>query len=56
MLPLSALLYVQTWLEPICICFRFATVKYEKANKHLRNQCMHLTNYSVNKKNKDYVQ
>ncbi|XP_064600356.1 tubulin polyglutamylase TTLL5-like isoform X2 [Liolophura sinensis] len=35
---------------------RFATVKYEKANKHLRNQCMHLTNYSVNKKNKDYVQ
>lgn len=34
---------------------RFATVKYEKASKHLRNQCMHLTNYSVNKKSNDYV-
>ncbi|XP_067680979.1 tubulin polyglutamylase TTLL5-like isoform X1 [Haliotis asinina] len=34
---------------------RFATVKYEKSNKHIRNQCMHLTNYSVNKKSQDYV-
>ncbi|XP_076463867.1 tubulin polyglutamylase TTLL5-like [Babylonia areolata] len=34
---------------------RFATVKYEKSNKHIRNQCMHLTNYSVNKKSHDYV-
>ncbi|XP_059157230.1 tubulin polyglutamylase TTLL5-like isoform X3 [Physella acuta] len=34
---------------------RFATVKYEKNVKHLRNQCMHLTNYSVNKKSQDYV-
>ncbi|KAK3093578.1 hypothetical protein FSP39_017678 [Pinctada imbricata] len=34
---------------------RFATVKYERGNKHIRNQCMHLTNYSVNKKNDDYV-
>ncbi|XP_041351009.1 tubulin polyglutamylase TTLL5-like [Gigantopelta aegis] len=34
---------------------RFATVKFEKSNRSLRNQCMHLTNYSVNKKNQDYV-
>ncbi|XP_076816779.1 tubulin polyglutamylase TTLL5-like isoform X3 [Clavelina lepadiformis] len=34
---------------------RFATVKYEKANKHLKNQMMHLTNYSINKKSHDYV-
>ncbi|XP_063428995.1 tubulin polyglutamylase TTLL5-like isoform X7 [Mytilus trossulus] len=34
---------------------RFATVKYEKSNRHIRNQCMHLTNYSVNKKSDDYV-
>ncbi|KAK3593183.1 hypothetical protein CHS0354_039668 [Potamilus streckersoni] len=34
---------------------RFATVKYEKSLRHLRNQCMHLTNYSVNKKSDDYV-
>ncbi|XP_055879802.1 tubulin polyglutamylase TTLL5-like isoform X6 [Biomphalaria glabrata] len=34
---------------------RFATVKYEKNVKHLRNQCMHLTNYSVNKRSQDYV-
>ena len=30
--------------------FRFATVKYDKSNKSIRNTCMHLTNYSVNKK------
>ncbi|XP_074641434.1 tubulin polyglutamylase TTLL5-like isoform X2 [Tubulanus polymorphus] len=34
---------------------RFATVKYDKGAKNLRNHCMHLTNYSVNKKNHDYV-
>ncbi|KAL8565160.1 hypothetical protein ACOMHN_003947 [Nucella lapillus] len=34
---------------------RFATVKYERSSKHIRNQCMHLTNYSVNKKSNDYV-
>ncbi|XP_076443155.1 tubulin polyglutamylase TTLL5-like isoform X2 [Babylonia areolata] len=34
---------------------RFATVKYERSVKHMRNQCMHLTNYSVNKKSNDYV-
>ncbi|XP_025104519.1 tubulin polyglutamylase TTLL5-like isoform X3 [Pomacea canaliculata] len=34
---------------------RFATVKYEKSFRHLRNQCMHLTNYSINKKSRDYV-
>ena len=37
-----------------CLC-RFATVKYERSTKHIRNQCMHLTNYSVNKKSHDYV-
>ena len=40
---------------PIRICFRFATVKYDKSNKSIRNTCMHLTNYSVNKKSNDYV-
>lgn len=39
----------------ICPISRFATVKYEKSAKHIRNQCMHLTNYSVNKKSSDYV-
>ncbi|KAI0229728.1 Tubulin polyglutamylase TTLL5 [Lamellibrachia satsuma] len=34
---------------------RFATVKFDKCTRSLRNQCMHLTNYSVNKKNGDYV-
>ncbi|XP_060581797.1 tubulin polyglutamylase TTLL5-like isoform X2 [Ruditapes philippinarum] len=34
---------------------RFATVKYEKSMRHMRNHCMHLTNYSVNKKNDEYV-
>ena len=37
-----------------CI-YRFATVKYEKNVKNIRNTCMHLTNYSVNKKSQDYV-
>ncbi|PAA47515.1 hypothetical protein BOX15_Mlig027105g2 [Macrostomum lignano] len=35
---------------------RFATVKYQAALRYSRNQCMHLTNYSVNKKNQEYVQ
>lgn len=34
---------------------RFATVRYEKNVKHMKNQCMHLTNYSINKKSQDYV-
>ncbi|BFZ11597.1 hypothetical protein BsWGS_14638 [Bradybaena similaris] len=34
---------------------RFATIKYEKDMKFLRNQCMHLTNYSVNKRSQYYV-
>lgn len=34
---------------------RFATVKYDKTGKNIKNVCMHLTNYSVNKKNSDFV-
>ncbi|TGZ56062.1 hypothetical protein CRM22_010230 [Opisthorchis felineus] len=34
---------------------RFATVRYQPGFKHLRSQCMHLTNYSVNKKNFEFV-
>lgn len=34
---------------------RFATVPYEGAGRQLHNLCMHLTNYSVNKKSIDYV-
>ncbi|XP_048734056.1 tubulin polyglutamylase TTLL5-like isoform X6 [Ostrea edulis] len=50
-----------TSYDPLCIYLfeegltRFATVRYEKSNRHIRNQCMHLTNYSVNKKSDDYV-
>ena len=35
--------------------FRFATVKYDRTGKNIKNVCMHLTNYSVNKKNADFV-
>ena len=35
--------------------FRFATVKYDRSGKNITNSCMHLTNYSVNKKNSDFV-
>ncbi|NXH96903.1 TTLL5 polyglutamylase, partial [Pachycephala philippinensis] len=34
---------------------RFATVRYDQTSKNIRNQFMHLTNYSVNKKSGDYV-
>ncbi|KAL5964285.1 Tubulin polyglutamylase TTLL5 [Taenia solium] len=34
---------------------RFATVRYQKGSKHYKNLCMHLTNYSVNKKNRYFV-
>ncbi|XP_068683988.1 tubulin polyglutamylase TTLL5-like [Montipora foliosa] len=34
---------------------RFATVKYDSSGKNIKNVCMHLTNYSVNKKNADFV-
>ena len=30
-------------------------MKYDKSSKSIRNSCMHLTNYSVNKKSNDYV-
>ncbi|XP_030855509.1 tubulin polyglutamylase TTLL5 isoform X2 [Strongylocentrotus purpuratus] len=34
---------------------RFATVQYQQNNKTIKNTCMHLTNYSLNKKSSDYV-
>jgi tubulin polyglutamylase TTLL5 len=34
---------------------RFATVKYDQNLKNIKNICMHLTNYSLNKKNEKYV-
>ncbi|XP_073494199.1 tubulin polyglutamylase TTLL5 isoform X2 [Phyllobates terribilis] len=34
---------------------RFATVRYDRAAKNIKNQFMHLTNYSVNKRSADYV-
>ena len=33
---------------------RFATVKYSTKSKTLKNTCMHLTNYSVNKKSTNF--
>jgi len=30
-------------------------VRYDQASKNIKNQFMHLTNYSVNKKSGDYV-
>ena len=34
---------------------RFATVQYAGAGEELHNFCMHLTNYSLNKKSANYV-
>ncbi|KAM3918235.1 tubulin polyglutamylase TTLL5 [Leptodactylus fuscus] len=34
---------------------RFATVRYDRSTKNIKNQFMHLTNYSVNKRSADYV-
>lgn len=34
---------------------RFATIKYDQNVRNIRNTCMHLTNYSLNKKNDKYV-
>ena len=34
---------------------RFATIKYDQTLKNIKNTCMHLTNYSLNKKNDKYV-
>ena len=34
---------------------RFATIKYDTNIKNLKSTCMHLTNYSLNKKNEKYV-
>ncbi|XP_053552993.1 tubulin polyglutamylase TTLL5 [Bombina bombina] len=41
-------------LNAACACV-FATVRYEQISKNFKNQFMHLTNYSVNKKSGDYV-
>uniref|UniRef100_A0A671QIS9 Tubulin--tyrosine ligase-like protein 5 n=1 Tax=Sinocyclocheilus anshuiensis TaxID=1608454 RepID=A0A671QIS9_9TELE len=45
-------LYVLLYEEGLV---RFATVKYDHAMANIKNQFMHLTNYSVNKKSSDYV-
>lgn len=34
---------------------RFSTEKYSLKSKDLARQCMHLTNYSINKKGENYV-
>uniref|UniRef100_A0A3P9NWU6 Tubulin--tyrosine ligase-like protein 5 n=1 Tax=Poecilia reticulata TaxID=8081 RepID=A0A3P9NWU6_POERE len=34
---------------------RFATVKYDQTTTHIKNNFMHLTNYSLNKKSSDYI-
>ncbi|XP_063715109.1 serine-rich adhesin for platelets-like isoform X3 [Symsagittifera roscoffensis] len=34
---------------------RFASQKFDKSTKSVKNQFMHLTNYSVNKRNPDFV-
>lgn len=34
---------------------RFATIKYDQNQKNMKNTCMHLTNYSLNKKSEKYV-
>lgn len=39
----------------LSLAFRFATVKYDRTGKNIKNVCMHLTNYSVNKKNSEFV-
>ncbi|VEL16530.1 unnamed protein product [Protopolystoma xenopodis] len=56
-------LYVAvTSYDPLCIYVyeeglaRFATVRYQNGAKFMNYQCMHLTNYSVNKRNQDFVQ
>jgi hypothetical protein len=37
------------------IWFRFATVKYDRNIENLSNSFMHLTNYSLNKRNHRYI-
>ncbi len=37
------------------IFFRFATVKYDRNIENLSNSFMHLTNYSLNKRNHRYI-
>lgn len=61
-LKFDARLYVAvTSVDPLCIYLyqeglaRFATVKYAGGNSDLSNQYMHLTNYSVNKDNPEYI-
>lgn len=44
-----------SWHLTRVLSVRFATVRYDQGAKNIRNQFMHLTNYSVNKKSGDYV-
>jgi tubulin polyglutamylase TTLL5 len=34
---------------------RFATIKYDQSMRSIKSTCMHLTNYSLNKKSEKYV-
>ncbi|EDV23631.1 uncharacterized protein TRIADDRAFT_27246, partial [Trichoplax adhaerens] len=34
---------------------RFATMKYDNGVRNINKACMHLTNYSINKKSNDYI-
>lgn len=64
---LSLLLFIFRIFDNTFICFnllilvlchfsfRFATVKFTNNLKGIQNSCMHLTNYSVNKRSSDYV-
>lgn len=49
---LLAFAKINSPMNPAC---RFATVKYDRTSKSIKNLFMHLTNYSVNKKSSDYV-
>eukprot|EP00731_Ephydatia_muelleri_P027334 Em0019g207a len=57
----SRLYVAVTSVDPLCIYLyqeglvRFATVQYTGSNRDLHNQYMHLTNYSVNKNNPEYI-
>ncbi|MGH0158710.1 UNVERIFIED_CONTAM: hypothetical protein FKN15_077603 [Acipenser sinensis] len=55
-IPLDENILVSRYISnPLLIDGKFATVKYDRATKNIKNQFMHLTNYSVNKKSSDYV-
>ena len=34
---------------------RFATIPFDKSTKAISNTCMHLTNYSVNKRSRSFI-